>query len=290
MTIIVGFGLVMWFCLSCYLVKHVNMSIFCAHSRMMSGGTLNWKMWVFNLFWDTYSKMFFIHRVEMLSYFFCREWLCWWWVQLMHCLRSLLSGPCLWRTWLRSSWPQRWVSLKMTRMGKTNMVMAVLCTDVTHAACFYPLIKNLIMFYYCHEVSSQLKNKVCKLKMSLKTKSRNVMFDKVPIKLQLRTNIFTENWFNERTPNEVNVPEGMCLTLFICRWSCLAAWQTWATLVTWTPQCSVCALCRSWRPHSEGGFSALLTVNILMCRTLHIKRNFLCFWGFALAKIFLLHL
>lgn len=189
MTIIVGFGLVMWFCLSCYLVKHVNMSIFCAHSRMMSGGTLNWKMWVFNLFWDTCSKMFFIHRVEMLSYFFCREWLCWWWVQLMHCLRSLLSGPCLWRTWLRSSWPQRWVSLKMTRMGKTNMVMAVLCTDVTHAACFYPLIKNLIMFYYCHEVSSQLKNKVCKLKMSLKTKSRNVMFDKVPIKLQLRTNI-----------------------------------------------------------------------------------------------------
>ena len=39
------------------------------------------------------------------------------------------------------------------------------------------------------------------------------------------------------------------------RWSCLVGWRTWATPVTWTPPCSVCVLCRSWKLPSEGGFS-----------------------------------
>lgn len=84
---------------------------------MMSGGTLNWKMWVFKMCLDTVSPQSYATKcnstnkwISVYFYSFCREWLCWWWAQPMPCLRNLLSVPCLWRTWLRSSWPQRWVS------------------------------------------------------------------------------------------------------------------------------------------------------------------------------------
>lgn len=42
------------------------------------------------------------------------------------------------------------------------------------------------------------------------------------------------------------------LLCMLFRWSCPAAWQTWATPATWTPPCSVCALCPSSKPHSKG--------------------------------------
>lgn len=46
----------------------------------------------------------------------------------------------------------------------------------------------------------------------------------------------------------------------IFRWSCLVGWQTWATPVTWTPQCSVCAQCLSSKLHSEGEIIWTLSV------------------------------
>lgn len=61
----------------------------------------------------------------------CREWLCWWWARQRPCPRSQPSGPCLWRTWLRSSSPQRWVSHKITSAGKSDMAITVFCLDLT---------------------------------------------------------------------------------------------------------------------------------------------------------------
>lgn len=46
----------------------------------------------------------------------CREWLFWWWGQQKLCPRNRRSGPCLWRTWLRSSWPQRWGSMNIPHL------------------------------------------------------------------------------------------------------------------------------------------------------------------------------
>lgn len=44
----------------------------------------------------------------------------------------------------------------------------------------------------------------------------------------------------------------------VSRWSCLVAWQTLATPVTWMPQCSVCARCQSSKRLSAGAFSTSL--------------------------------
>lgn len=104
---------------------------------MMNGETFNWKMWVIQMSLDDCSKDFFVHRlitVAQGSYcssshvccVLCREWLCWWWARQRPSLRSQLSGPCLWRTWLRSSSPQRWVSQKITSAGKSDMAITVL--------------------------------------------------------------------------------------------------------------------------------------------------------------------
>ena len=89
----------------------------------------------------------------------------------------------------------------------------------------------------------------------------------------------------------------MSLPLIIYRWSCLAGWQTWATPVTWTPQCSVCALYQSSKLHSEGGFSAF-SWSIHQCKTPKVKIDwfvrifclnplwsFTVFCGFALTNM-----
>lgn len=210
----------------------------CAHSRMTNGGTLNWKMWVFKLCLDTYKKNLLAQRAKLLNAIkhnllnvsvfplFCREWLCWWWAQQRPCLRSLLSGPCLWRTWLRSSWPQRWVSLKITSTGKTNMVIAVFhfdfASEMTVLQGDVHHVENLINIGYTPFV-------------------------------KIRSSGSVAIW------KKCTQPRGPFSPLVMSRWSCPVGWQTWATPVTWMPQCSVCAPCQSSRLRSEGGFSAVCT-------------------------------
>lgn len=121
----------------------VNEPIYCLLSRTMSGETFNWKMWVIQMCLDDCRKDFFVHRLITVgqgSYcssshvccVLCREWLCWWWARQRPSPRSQLSGPCLWRTWLRSSSPQRWVSQKITSAGKSDMAITVFCLDLTN--------------------------------------------------------------------------------------------------------------------------------------------------------------
>lgn len=67
---------------------------------------------------------------------------------------------------------------------------------------------------------------------------------------------------------KINSCGNSCKTIFLIfhlfRWSCLVDWQIWATLATWTQQCSVCVLCLSLKLLSGGTYWAYPTFKVVV--------------------------